>query len=276
MPAELALVEQSVRQQQTHYYGKYRAFVADNKDPEKLGRVKLTVPSVLGGASTEWAFPVTPYGGAAGIGFFAVPPVGAQVVAEFMEGDVSAPLWTGSFWRLAKEVPKEATGSEEPTVKLLKTESGHLFSLEDKSGDEKVTLQSAAGATLELDHEGTIALTDKNGATVKVDAKAGEIRIEDKNGNALVLSSAGISATDGSGNEISTSASGVKVSGATIEVKGQSVVVGGAGGEPLVKGPSFMAIFNAHTHNCTAPGAPSGPPLTPLTPGAFTTATVAS
>ena len=275
MAAELALVEQSVRQQQQRYYGKYRAFITDNKDPEKRGRVKLTIPSVLGGTASEWALPVTPYGGGSGFGFLAVPPVDAQVVAEFMEGDISAPLWTGTFWRTDSEVPSEVT-STEPTLKLLKTESGHLFSLEDKDGDEKITLQSKAGAKLELDAEGTIALTDKNGATVKVDAQAGEIRIEDSNGNTIVLSSSGIAATDGSGNEISTSASGVTVSGATIEVKGQSVVLGGAGGEPLVKGTSFMAIFNAHTHNCTAPGAPSGPPLMPLTPGAFTTATTST
>lgn len=275
MTAELALVEQSVRQQQLRYYGKYRAFIADNKDPEKRGRVKLTIPSVIGGTVSEWALPVTPYGGGSGFGFLAVPPVDAQVVAEFMEGDISAPLWTGTFWRTDSEVPSEVT-STEPTLKLLKTESGHLFSLEDKDGDEKITLQSKAGAKLELDAEGTIALTDKNGATVKVDAQAGEIRIEDSNGNTIVLSSSGIAATDGSGNEISTSASGVTVSGATIEVKGQSVVLGGAGGEPLVKGTSFMAIFNAHTHNCTAPGTPSGPPLMPLTPGAFTTATTST
>jgi uncharacterized protein involved in type VI secretion and phage assembly len=275
MVAELTLVEQSVRQQQQRYYGKYRAFIVDNKDPEKRGRVKLTIPSVLGGTSSEWALPVTPYGGAAGIGFFAIPPIDAQVVAEFMEGDISSPLWTGTFWRQESEMPEELP-SGEPTLKLLKTESGHLFSLEDKDGEETITLKSSAGAMLELDPKGTIALTDKNGATVKIDADAGEIHIEDSNGNSLVMSSSGIAAKDGSGNEISTSSSGIKVSGATIEVKGQSVVLGGSGGEALVKGPSFMSIFNAHTHNCTAPGAPSGPPLMPLTPGAFTTATTST
>jgi hypothetical protein len=35
-------------------------------------------------------------------------------------------------------------------------------------------------------------------------------------------------------------------------------------------------MFNAHTHNCTAPGAPSGPPLVPLTPAAMTIKTTAS
>ena len=54
---------------------------------------------------------------------------------------------------------------------------------------------------------------------------------------------------------------------------GSQVTVGNGAAEPLVKGQSFMTLFNAHVHNCTAPGAPSGPPITPLTPAMMTTAT---
>jgi len=104
---EFTAIEKTVRQQQNRYYGKYRGFVSDNADPEKLGRCKLVVPSVLGETVSSWALPCTPYGGAANIGFIAVPPNGAQVVAEFMEGDISSPLWTGTFWRQASELPEE-------------------------------------------------------------------------------------------------------------------------------------------------------------------------
>jgi hypothetical protein len=30
------------------WFGKYRAFVRDNNDPERLGRCRLEVPAVLG------------------------------------------------------------------------------------------------------------------------------------------------------------------------------------------------------------------------------------
>ena len=47
------------------FYGKYRAFVEDNTDPEK-GRLRLTIPSVLGpDVASGWALPCAPYGGAA-------------------------------------------------------------------------------------------------------------------------------------------------------------------------------------------------------------------
>ncbi len=44
---EFTAIEKTIRQQQNRYYGKYRAFVADNEDPETRGRCKLTIPSVL-------------------------------------------------------------------------------------------------------------------------------------------------------------------------------------------------------------------------------------
>lgn len=270
------VLEKTLRAQQTKYYGKYRGFVADNKDPEKRGRCKLLIPSVLGEEQSDWALPCFAYGGAAGLGMAAVPPVDAQVTAEFLEGDASSPMWTGTFWRSDSEPPPEFTGGDEPTVKIVKTDSGHFLTFEDKSGEETITLQSMAGAILEMNPKGSFSVTDSGGAKVLLDAEAGEIHIEDSNGNSMVMSSSGIAIKDSSGNEVTTTASGVKVKGATITIEGNSVAVGGAGGEPLLKGTTFMSLFNAHTHPCTAPGSPSGPPLPPLTPAALTTKTTAS
>lgn len=273
---EFTAIEKTIRQQQNRYYGKYRGFVSDNVDPEKLGRCKLVVPSVMGETVTTWALPCTAYGGASGIGVIAVPPVGAQIIAEFMEGDISTPLWTGTFWRTSSELPPEFSANDGPTAKVMKTESGHLLILEDKEGEEHVTLQSAAEAILVMDSDGSFALTDSGGATVTLDAAASEIRIEDANGNSMLMSSAGITLKDSSGNEIATSASGITIKApATVTIEGASVAVGGSGGEPLIKGATFLGMFNAHTHVCTAPGAPSGPPVPPLTPAVLTTKSIA-
>lgn len=172
-------------------------------------------------------------------------------------------------------MPAEVAGDGAST-KLLKTDSGHVVSFEDKEGEEAVTLTSAKGALVLLDPDGGIALTDANGATVTIDAAGSEVRIDDANGNALVLSSSGIAASDANGNEIATAASGVTIKGSTIKIEGQQVSIGGAGGEPLVKGTSLMALFNAHTHVCAAPGSPTSPPATPMTPGQLSTAATTS
>lgn len=273
---ENTALEKTIRAQKNKYYGKFRAFIADNQDPEKRGRCTLAIPSVLGDTVSDWALPCLPYGGAAGLGQIAVPPVGAQVVAEFLEGDVSAPMWTGTFWRQSDEVPSEFSEADAPDIKMLKTDSGHKLIFDDRASEERILVESREGAKIELDSNGSITLTDAQGAVVLLDASANEIRVEDTNGNRLLFSSAGIEASDIAGNVIKTEASGVTVESAKIVLQGSVVQVGGAGGEPVVKGTTFLSLFNAHTHVCTAPGAPSGPPVPPLTPAVLTTKTVAS
>ncbi|MCC6444413.1 MAG: baseplate assembly protein [Armatimonadetes bacterium] len=85
------------------YYGKYRGKVENNIDPMQMGRMQVSVPAVLGEGRMSWAMPCTPYAGP-GVGFFALPPVGANVWVEFEGGDIDYPIWSGCFWG-AGEVP---------------------------------------------------------------------------------------------------------------------------------------------------------------------------
>jgi type VI secretion system (T6SS) baseplate-like injector VgrG len=40
------------------HFGKYRASVVDNVDPEQMARIRVEVPDVLGTTPSEWAMPV--------------------------------------------------------------------------------------------------------------------------------------------------------------------------------------------------------------------------
>jgi hypothetical protein len=44
----------------TYFYGIYRGICVENVDPQKLDRIKVTVPQILGSAVTDWALPCTP------------------------------------------------------------------------------------------------------------------------------------------------------------------------------------------------------------------------
>lgn len=252
------LLSQLANRVQNKYYGKYRGFVSDNQDPEHRARVRLIVPSVLGEEVTGWALPCLPFGGLPDQGFFAVPEPRAQVWVEFEEGELSQPIWTGCFWQLDDEAPAELS-SQEPTKRVLKTTSGHILEFEDLAGEESIRLEHSSGAKLDIDSDGTVGLTDREGAVLTLDAAASEVRLSDSNGNILTMNSTGTTVEDANGNLIEMGASGINLQGQQIALKGNLVTLAGDGGEPILKGQSFLTLFMTHIHP-TGVG-PSGPPI---------------
>lgn len=104
------------------YYGKYRGKVIKNIDPDGLGRIIADVPYIPG-AKTNFATPCTPYAGK-GVGFLALPPIGANVWIEFEGGDPTFPIWSGCFWA-PEEIPAEILGPDKkimPEKKIFKTD----------------------------------------------------------------------------------------------------------------------------------------------------------
>jgi uncharacterized protein involved in type VI secretion and phage assembly len=247
------------KQVQQKYYGKFRGFVADNQDPEKRGRLKLRVPSVLGDTETGWALPCFPFGGLAGHGLFLVPENDAQVWVEFEEGDLAHPIWTGTFWQRKDDVPAEATEGDGTKTRLLKTVSGHLLRFDDETDKEKLQILHPKGTEVAIDEKGILTLTDSGGSKVTLDPDAGKLVVEDSNGNTLTLDSSGTVVEDKNGNKIEMAAAGINVEGQKVVVKGTQVALGGDGGEPVIKGQSFLSLFMTHVHP-TAMG-PSGPPI---------------
>ncbi len=254
------LAAQAIENAANKYYGKYKGVVVDNQDPENLGRVRVRVPSVLGAAVTRWALPVVPYGGLGDQGMFFVPDSGARVWVEFVEGEIDEPIWTGCFWTATGAPPAEASVSP-PTTRMIKTAAGNRLQIDDASGAEKITIHHPSAAEFMIDQNGAISLTDKVGATVRLDASDNSITVEDTSGNTMVMNSTGTTITDSSGNKIEMTASGINVKGATITIEGSQVALGSAGGEPLIKGSTFLSLFATHVHTTTAPGAPTSPPI---------------
>lgn len=130
------------------FLGKYRGKVVNNTDPLQLGRVRAQVPSVLGSENTGWAMPCVPYAGN-GVGFFFIPPVGANVWIEFENGNVDFPIWTGCFWGIG-EVPKIPAL---PDVKILKTDTSTI-KLDDTIGLGGITIETTSGLKILMDFSG--------------------------------------------------------------------------------------------------------------------------
>lgn len=242
-------------------FGKFRAVVVDNKDPQKRGRLKLLIPSVLADQESDWALPCLPYGGMDQQGMFFVPEIDSQVWIEFEEGDISRPIWVGTFWQKEGDPPEDAA-KEEPTTRLFRTKSGHILQFDDEDGEERFRLFHPADAEMLIDKNGTISLTDASGAVLKMDAENSEIIIEDANGNIMTMNSSGTKVEDSNGNIIEMAAAGITEEAPKIVIKGGQVHLGDEGGEPVIKGSSFLGMFATHIHT-VAPtvGGPTSPPI---------------
>ena len=226
------VVADLVQKIEHRFYGKYRGFVVDNADSEQLGRLKVRVPSLLGGdVVTGWALPCALYGGDMGQGFLFIPEVGAGVWVEFEEGDLEFPIWTGTFWSKPNgdsELPKpnDAGGTEDsavqdpPTRKIIKTLKGHTIQFEDKSDDEAMVLifEGAHKHMIVMNQDGITIVDGKNTGN-KVVMNANGITLEDKHGNKISTKSSEISIE---------SVADLKITGnnITLDAKGKLTVVG--------------------------------------------------
>jgi len=264
------IVANLVQKVEQRYYGKYRGFVKDNEDPENLGRLKVSVPSVLGSQVVVSALPCVPYGGSADQGFLFIPEKEAGVWIEFEEGDPEFPIWTGAFWCKPggeSELPKpnKPDGSEEsavqapPSCKIIKTAKGHTIQMEDADDKEMITIIEAKNKHVVTMGKEGIKITDGT------------------NKHEISLAENGITIADGknSGNTVTMAPDGLK-----IEDKNGNGVIMGAGGiqvgsvsaaEPFVLGTqfatkvaAFITALGTHTHTGNL-GAPTSPPMAPMT-----------
>ncbi|HZD96153.1 MAG TPA: phage baseplate assembly protein V [Candidatus Sulfotelmatobacter sp.] len=150
----------------TRFYGKHRAFVADNADPENRGRLRLQIPDILGNdVVSGWALPCAPYGGTAGQGFFFIPDKDAGVWVEFEHGLLDYPVWVGTFWAKpggTTEVPPPGDSQSPPTSKIIKTKN-HTIELADEDGKETITITDAKNKNIfTLDKDGVKIQADKD------------------------------------------------------------------------------------------------------------------
>ncbi|MDB5598181.1 MAG: putative phage tail spike protein [Xanthobacteraceae bacterium] len=240
----------------SRHYGKYRGSVVDNEDPDGRGRLKLQVPSLLGDTATDWALPCFPFGGADQIGTYWVPPVGALVWVEFEQGDLSYPIWTGTYWTGGVKAP-----ADKPDKRVFRTTSGHTLEFDDTKDKEAVRIVHGGegNPSAVFDEKGTVTITDKKGAKLHLDADGNQIVIQDANGNTITLAQSGTTVKDSNGHSIAFDSSGAKISATQIVLDGTMVALGGSGGEPVLKGQSFLQFFMTHMHP-TGVG-PSGPPI---------------
>ncbi len=143
------------------FFGKYRGKIENNIDPMQLGRIQVSVPAVLGEGRMSWAMPCVPYAGN-GVGFFAIPPTGANVWVEFEGGNPDYPIWSGCFWGKG-EVPAQPALAE---MKVLKTDTGTI-TMNDVPGAGGITIETTTGMKVVINALG-IEINNGQGGSIKL------------------------------------------------------------------------------------------------------------
>jgi hypothetical protein len=134
------------------YYGKYRGKVTDINDPLMIGRIQANVPDVMGDEDSGWAMPCAPFGGS-GMGFFALPGVGAGVWIEFEHGDPDYPIWSGCFFGSVAEIPPVLLVPPYQKM-MIKTDGGNSILLDDTPGIGGITLETSGGQKFKMSATG--------------------------------------------------------------------------------------------------------------------------
>jgi uncharacterized protein involved in type VI secretion and phage assembly len=138
------------------YYSLYQGIVVSNTDSQGQGRIKVKVPALGRDEElAEYAYPVSPFAGN-NQGFFFPPEVGSYVWIAFEGGNPGLPLYMGGWWTNPSKtasgatVPVEAnTRGESPTVRGIKTKSGHRIIFDDGSPGG-ITIQTPGGVIVNL------------------------------------------------------------------------------------------------------------------------------
>jgi phage baseplate assembly protein V len=187
------------------------AIVTNNKDPDGLGRVKVSLPWLGERVESDWTRVVTPVAGA-GRGLYWLPEVDDEVLVAFEHGRPDSPYVLGGLWN-GKDKPPESNQDGKNNVRALKTRSGHLIRLTDTDGDEKIEIVDKTG-------KNSIVISAKD-KTVAITADA-DVTVKSTNGK-LKLSGNGVEITSQAAVKIEASQNMDLKAGPQLNLKGQMV-----------------------------------------------------
>jgi hypothetical protein len=221
--------------------------VVDIEDPQKIGRVKIKVYGKFDELANEdipWAYPgtINNSGSDSGGSSFSVPKLGAIVSVRFDQGNIYHPEYY-FHQHLSKEAKAEIEGSYA---------NAHIIVYDTVTeGALKIFFTEEKG--LMLDYKET-QINIKNDNSVVIQTASGDSKVE-------ILDDGNMNITQAK--KVTIKAENVIIDHAT------SIELGAGAIEPLVLGNTFMnQVFNTHTHIGNL-GAPTSPPIVPMTPTAL-------
>jgi uncharacterized protein involved in type VI secretion and phage assembly len=155
------------------WFGVFVGLVTDIKDPDGLGRVKITLPwspDAAGARFEVWARIATLMGGN-NRGSWFIPDTNDEVLVAFEAGDPRRPYVLGGLWNGSDAPPDSMDGSGQNNRKVLRSRNGVKITLDDQNGQEKLILETPGGQKLTLqDGPNSLEIVDANGNSIKLES----------------------------------------------------------------------------------------------------------
>ena len=143
--------------------------VTDNRDPDCLGRIRISYDTVVPGSVSPW-LPVIGQGRGKGKGMWTLPEIGTQCLAVFTAEDRSRGYVLGFIYDREHRPPESRTEKRCDST-LLQTRS-HRIEVTDKEGREEIRIESA---------EGRMRVSIGKSGGIKVENELGGINIKCRN-----------------------------------------------------------------------------------------------
>ncbi|MBT9316671.1 VgrG-related protein [Leptothoe spongobia] len=158
--------------------------VADNKDPEGWGRVRVKCPTLTEEHESNWAR-VVGAGAGSERGFDCLPEIDDEVLVGFEHGDIHRPYILGGVWN-GQDAPPEPVDNSvadgKVRLRTFKTRTGHsLQFIEEDKGSSKKGIQviSVYGHEIHLnDSEKVIKIKTNGGHQLTLDDQSKKIEMK--------------------------------------------------------------------------------------------------
>jgi uncharacterized protein involved in type VI secretion and phage assembly len=150
------------------------AIVAQNKDPEGLGRVKVRYPWREDPDESHWARIAVPMAGG-GRGLWFLPEIDDEVLVAFEHDRVDHPYVIGCLWN-GQDLPPERNADGKNNLRIIHSRSGHRIVFDDGAqGSIDIHLKNDA-RKVRLDPDG-IRITDDRGNSIDIASPQGTLRV---------------------------------------------------------------------------------------------------
>ena len=148
--------------------------VAQNKDPEGLGRVKIRFPWRENPDESHWARLAVPMAGN-NRGTWFLPEVGDEVLVACDAERVEHPYILGSLWN-GQEPPPETNSNGQNDIRKIRSRSGHEIIFDDGARG-RIDIHLSDNKRVRMDPDG-ILISDDKGNQIEIKSTPGTISIQ--------------------------------------------------------------------------------------------------